>query len=171
MAENTSINAAAFTAKGGKRDAVALPSDLFDGTINMRDLKYRKTRKKRAQTRHGINAERVKLHVSKGDTVRVMRGDDKGKEGKVLRIYPKTGRVLIEGINIVKKHRKARTADEQSGIIESPAPVHSSNVMVLAALDGLKQLTTVEEIARERGVEVSSLGYRSRAKVREAQLG
>ena len=43
--------------------------------------------------------------------------------------------------------------------------------MVLAALDGLKQLTTVEEIARERGVEVSSIGYRSRAKVREAQLG
>ena len=51
-------------------------------------------------------------------------------------------------------------------------PVRDSNAsMVLAALDGLKQLTTVEEIARERGVEVSSLGYRSRAKVREAQLG
>ena len=102
----------------------------------MRDLKYKKTRKKRAQTRHGINAERVKVHVSKGDTVRVMRGDDKGKEGKVLRIYPKTGRVLIEGINIVKKHRKARNAEEQSGIIESPAPVHSSNVMLLDAQSG-----------------------------------
>ena len=102
----------------------------------MRDLKYKKTRKKRAQTRHGINAERVKVHVSKGDTVRVMRGDDKGKEGKVLRIYPKTGRVLIDGINIVKKHRKARNAEEQSGIIESPAPVHSSNVMLLDAQSG-----------------------------------
>ena len=66
----------------------------------------------------------MKLHVSKGDTVRVMRGDDKGKEGKVLRVYPKTGRVPIEGINIVKKHRKARTAEEQSGIIEMPAPIH-----------------------------------------------
>jgi large subunit ribosomal protein L24 len=62
----------------------------------MRDLKYRKTAKKRSRTRHGINAERVKVHVTKGDTVRVMRGDDKGKEGKVLRIYPKTGRVLVE---------------------------------------------------------------------------
>jgi len=109
----------------------------------MRDLKYRKTRKKRAQTRHGINAERVKLHVSKGDTVRVMRGDDKGKEGKVLRIYPKTGRVLVEGINIVKKHRKARTADEQSGIIESPAPVHSSNVMLLDSETGEPTRTKV----------------------------
>ena len=102
----------------------------------MRDLKYRRTARKRSQTRHGINAERVKVHVSKGDTVRVMRGDDKGKEGKVLRIYPKTGRVLIEGINIVKKHRKARTADEQSGIIESPAPMHASNVMLLDSKTG-----------------------------------
>jgi large subunit ribosomal protein L24 len=65
-----------------------------------------------------------------------MRGDDKGKEGKILRLYPKTGRVLVEGINIVKKHRKARTADDQSGIIEAPAPVHSSNLMLLDAKTG-----------------------------------
>ena len=102
----------------------------------MRDLKYRKTAKKRNRTRHGVNAERVKMHVSKGDTVRVMRGDDRGKDGKVLSIYPKTGRVLVEGINIVKKHRKARTADDQSGIIEAPAPVHSSNLMLLDARTG-----------------------------------
>ncbi|HZK77821.1 MAG TPA: 50S ribosomal protein L24 [Gemmatimonadaceae bacterium] len=76
------------------------------------------------------------MHVSKGDTVRVMRGDDKGKDGKVLSIYPKTGRVLVEGVNIVKKHRKARTADDQSGIIEAPAPVHSSNLMLLDAKTG-----------------------------------
>jgi large subunit ribosomal protein L24 len=102
----------------------------------MRDLKYRKTAKKRSRTRHGINAERVKMHVTKGDTVRVMRGDDKGKEGKVLRLYPKTGRVLVEGINLVKKHRKARTADEQSGIIEMSAPVHASNLMLLDSKTG-----------------------------------
>jgi large subunit ribosomal protein L24 len=102
----------------------------------MRVLTHRKTAKKRSRTRHGINAERVKMHVSKGDTVRVMRGDDKGKEGKVMRLYPKTGRVLVEGINIVKKHRKARTADDQSGIIEAPAPVHSSNLMLLDAKTG-----------------------------------
>ena len=76
------------------------------------------------------------MRVSKGDTVRVMRGDDEGKEGKVLRIYPKTGRVLVEGMNIVKKHRKARTADEQSGIIEQPAPVHASNLMLIDAKTG-----------------------------------
>ena len=102
----------------------------------MRVLTHKKTAKKRNRTRHGINAERVKMHVSKGDTVRVMRGDDKGKEGKILRLYPKTGRVLVDGINIVKKHRKARTADDQSGIIEAPAPVHSSNLMLLDSKTG-----------------------------------
>ena len=102
----------------------------------MRDLKYRKTAKKRSRTRHGANAARLNLHVTKGDTVRVMRGDDKGKEGKVMRIYPKTGRVLVEGINLVKKHRKARTAEEQSGIIEMAAPVHSSNLMLLDSKTG-----------------------------------
>ncbi len=102
----------------------------------MRDLKHRKTAGKRNRTRHSINAERMKMHVSKNDTVRVMRGDDKGREGKVLRTYPKTGRVLVEGINIVKKHRKARTAEEQSGIIEAPAPVHSSNLMLIDAKTG-----------------------------------
>jgi large subunit ribosomal protein L24 len=79
--------------------------------------------------------------VSKGDTVRVMRGDDKGKEGKVLRVFLKTGRVLVEGVNLVKMHRKARTAEEQSGIREAPAPVHSSNVMLLDPKSGLPTRT------------------------------
>jgi len=102
----------------------------------MRLLKYRKTAKKRNTSRHAINSERVKMRVSKGDTVRVMRGDDRGKEGKVLRIFPKTGRVLVEGVNIVKKHRKARTADEQSGIVEAPAAMHASNLMLIDAKTG-----------------------------------
>ena len=102
----------------------------------MRVLKYRKTAKKRLHARHAINSKRMRLHVSKGDTVRVMRGEEKGKEGKVLRVYLKTGRVLIEGVNLVKMHRKARTAEEQSGIREAPAPVHSSNVMLLDPKSG-----------------------------------
>jgi large subunit ribosomal protein L24 len=99
----------------------------------MRILKHRKADRPRAvnRKRHADNAERVKLHVMKGDTVRVVRGDDKGKEGKVIRVYPKTGRVTIEGVNIVKKHRRARSADEQSGIMEMAAPMHASNVMLI----------------------------------------
>lgn len=102
----------------------------------MRVLKYRKTAKTRLHARHAENSKRMKLHVSKGDTVRVMRGDDKGKEGKVLRVFLKTGRALVEGVNIVKMHRKARTAEEQSGIREAPASVHSSNLMLLDPKSG-----------------------------------
>ena len=102
----------------------------------MRVLKYRKTAGKRLHARHAENSKRMKLHVSKGDTVRVMRGEDKGKEGKVLRVFLKTGRVLIEGVNMVKMHRKARTAEEQSGIREAPASLRSSNVMLLDPKSG-----------------------------------
>ena len=102
----------------------------------MRILTHRRTAGKRLHARHAENAKRMKLHVSKGDTVRVMRGEDKGKEGKVLRVFLKTGRVLVEGVNMVKMHRKARTAEEQSGIREAPASLHSSNVMLLDPKSG-----------------------------------
>ena len=102
----------------------------------MRVLKHRKTLGARLTRRHAINAEREAMTVTKGDTVRVMRGEDKGKEGKVIRVLLKKGRVVIDGVNIVKKHRKARNADEQSGIIEMPAPVHVSNVMLLDPKSG-----------------------------------
>ena len=107
----------------------------------MRRLTYRKTAGTRLHARHAENSKRMKVHVSKGDTVRVMRGEDKGKEGKVLRVFLKTGRVLVEGVNIVKMHRKARTAEEQSGIREAPAPVHSSNVMLLDPKSGVPTRT------------------------------
>jgi large subunit ribosomal protein L24 len=104
----------------------------------MRILKHRKSDRSRAvnRKRHAENAERVKVHVTRGDTVRVVRGDDKGKEGKILRVYRKTGRVTIEGVNIVKRHRRARTPDEQSGIVDFPAPVHASNVMLIDPKSG-----------------------------------
>ena len=104
----------------------------------MRILKYRKASRPNVANakRHARNAERVTMPVSRGDTVRVMRGEDKGKEGKVLRVFTKTGRLTVEGINIVKKHRKARRAEEQSGIIEMPAPIHHSNVMLLDPKSG-----------------------------------
>jgi large subunit ribosomal protein L24 len=104
----------------------------------MRINKHRKTDRPRVvnRKRHTDNAERQPMHVVKGDTVRVMRGDDKGKEGKIIRVYLKTGRVTIEGVNIVKRHRRARTPDEQSGIVDFPAPIHASNVMLLDPKDG-----------------------------------
>lgn len=103
----------------------------------MRHLKYKKTDRAKAkgQKRHAQNSERVKLHVTTGDTVKVLRGDDKGHVGKVTRVYRKTGRVVVEGANMVKRHRKARSAEEQGGIITFEAPIHSSNVMLLDPAD------------------------------------
>ena len=99
----------------------------------MRILKYKKTDRAKAkgQKRHAQNSERVKLHVTAGDTVKVVRGDDKGHVGKVIRVYRKTGRVVVEGANIVKRHRKARSPEDQGGIVDFPAPIHASNVMLL----------------------------------------
>lgn len=73
---------------------------------------------------------RLKSHITKGDTVQVISGDDKGKRGKVLRVYPKTGRVTIEGVNIVKRHRRA-TQTEQGGIVEFAAPIPASKTMLI----------------------------------------
>ena len=99
----------------------------------MRTLKYRKRDRARAVNakRHADNAERIKIRITKGDTVQIMRGDDKGKTGEVIRVFPKTGRLTVKGVNIVKRHRKARRAEEQSGIIELEAPIHHSNVMLV----------------------------------------
>ena len=69
------------------------------------------------------------MHVKKGDHVRVIAGAQKGKEGRVLRVFPKTSRVLIEAVNLVKRHTKpGRDGQQQGGIIEKEAPIHVSNV-------------------------------------------
>jgi len=70
-----------------------------------------------------------KHHVKKGDTVMVIAGKDKNKTGKLLSVVPKKDGVLVEGINIVKRHTRAR-ANEPGGIIEKEAAVHISNVMI-----------------------------------------
>ncbi|MBA2876752.1 50S ribosomal protein L24 [Thermaerobacillus caldiproteolyticus] len=71
------------------------------------------------------------MHVKKGDKVQVISGKDKGKQGVVLAAFPKKNRVLVEGVNIVKKHAKPSQANPQGGIISKEAPIHVSNVMPL----------------------------------------
>jgi large subunit ribosomal protein L24 len=97
----------------------------------MEPLVYKKSRKVR-----GKEPIRHKLHVAKGDTVRVIRGESRGKEGKILHVYPKEFRVVVEGVNIVKKHKRATTPQGESGIIEFPAPIAASNVMLLDPKSG-----------------------------------
>ncbi len=71
------------------------------------------------------------MKIRKNDTVVVIAGKDKGKKGKVRRALPKKSRVLVEGLNMIKRHSRARRAARQAGIIELEAPVHVSNVMLL----------------------------------------
>jgi len=69
--------------------------------------------------------------IKKGDTVVVIAGKEKGKSGKVTEVSPKNNRVLVEGVNIVTKHQKARKQDEKSQILKKNAPVEASNLMVV----------------------------------------
>jgi large subunit ribosomal protein L24 len=102
----------------------------------MRVLTHRKTAGERNRRRHARNVERVNTRITKGDTVRVMRGEERGKEGKVMRVFLKKGRATVEGINMVKRHRKARRAEEKSEIIDIPAAIALSNLMLLDPKSG-----------------------------------
>ena len=70
------------------------------------------------------------LKIRKGDTVMVIAGDDKGKTGRVLSVDETKRRVIVEKINFVKRHTKARGQNQQGGILEKEAPLHISNVML-----------------------------------------
>lgn len=72
-----------------------------------------------------------KLHIKKGDTVKVLAGESKGKEGIVLSVDRTKMRALVEGVNIIKKHSKPSAANPQGGILEQEAPIHISNLMVV----------------------------------------
>jgi large subunit ribosomal protein L24 len=123
----------------------------------MRRLVHRKARRVRHQP-----PVRVRLHVTKGDTVQVISGEHKGRRARVLRVFPKTGRVILDGVNLVKKHLRARTPGGESGIIERPAPIHHSKVMLVDPKSGeptrvrrrLDKDGTVERIAVKSGQSI-----------------
>ena len=75
--------------------------------------------------------KRVKLHVKKGDLVQVIAGKDKGKRGRIKKVFPSEMRVIVEKVNIVKKHQRPTEKNPQGGIIEKEAPIHVSNVMIV----------------------------------------
>jgi len=73
----------------------------------------------------------VKLHVKKNDMVKIIAGKDQGKTGKVLRIFPAKGRVVVESINVVKRHTRPNQLNPEGGIVEKEAPLSISNVMLV----------------------------------------
>ncbi len=78
----------------------------------------------------------MSMTVKKGDNVVVIAGKEKGKTGKVVEVFPKDNRVLVDGLNIVTKHQKARKQDEKSAIVKKSAPIEASNVMVVCPVCG-----------------------------------
>ena len=72
--------------------------------------------------------KKVKLHVKKNDSVVVISGNDKGKAGKILKVFPLKARVIVEGVNIRKRHMRPTQGQPQGSIIEREFPIHASNV-------------------------------------------
>ena len=98
------------------------------------------------------------LSIKKGDVVRVIAGKDKGAEGKVIAVQPDRHRVIVEGVNRVKRHTKlvnrGGRAGTTGGIITQEAPIHASNVMLLVDVDGKKVPTRIgfrrDEVTKRR---------------------
>ena len=81
------------------------------------------------------NSKRIKIHLKKGDQVKVIAGKDKGKTGEILEMHPKTYRAVVDGVNIAKKHMKP-TQDNPGGIQDLAMPIHISNLMLVDPKSG-----------------------------------
>jgi len=75
------------------------------------------------------------MNIKRNDMVKVIAGKDRGKQGKVIRALPKKLRVLVEGVNMVKRHVKARAKNQKGGIIDKEMPIHVSNVQKITATE------------------------------------
>ena len=88
-----------------------------------------------------------KMHVKRGDTVKVIAGKDKGKEGKIIAAIPSKNKVIVEGVAMVKKHQKAKMQGQESGIIHMEAPIDASNVMRVCPSCGKAARTGIKILA------------------------
>src|SRR5690606_6690770 len=112
------------------------------------------------RSRAGKASGRAQVHVRRGDRVKVIRGNCAGSEGTVLRVLPKETRVVVEGVNMRKRHRRPTPDNPEGGIITFEAPIHASNVMLIDPSTG--EPTRV----RMRLAEGGGTTKRSRAKER-----
>jgi len=107
----------------------------------------------------------AKMHVKKGDTVLIISGKDRGVTGKVIAAYPREQRVLVEGVNRIRKHTKigqTTRGTKTGGIVTQEAPIHVSNVMPVVEADGKKVGTRV-------GIRVDEDGTKTRVSRRTGE--
>ena len=95
------------------------------------------------------------MKVKKDDTVLIISGNDKGRRGRVLRVYPDQDRVIVEGVRMMKKHTKPTQRDPQGGIVEREASIHVSNVMVVDAKTGAPTRVRRRSLDDGRSVRVA----------------
>lgn len=93
------------------------------------------------------------MKVKVGDTVKIIAGADKGKEGKVIRTLKTEQRVVVEGVHIVKRHSKPRTTNESGGIFEIEAPIHVSNVKVITEAEAKEIKKEAKKAEKKEKVE------------------
>ena len=112
-----------------------------------------------------------KLHVKKDDMVKVMAGKEKGKTGKVLRVFPTKGRVVVESLNVVKRHTRPTQLRPEGGIVEKEAAMSISNVMLINTLCNLdaiwRRVVNVTSLQHIEGVATRHL----RQPIMPAQIG
>lgn len=94
------------------------------------------------------------MSIIKNDTVKVISGNHKGKVGRVLKVYPKTNRVIVEKVRLIKRHQKARSQTDPGGIIEKEAPIHVSNVLLVCPKCSKPSRTSVGRLADGKKVRV-----------------
>ncbi len=87
-------------------------------------------------TKHKLPPRPMKLKVRRGDTVQVLAGKDKGQTGVIERVLPLTGKVIVEGVNIAKKHQRQTSQRIKGGIIDKAMPIQASNVALVCSTDG-----------------------------------
>lgn len=101
------------------------------------------------------------MRVKKGDKVIVVAGNDKGKQGKVLKVFPDNNRIIVEKVNLIKRHTRASRDVPQGGIIEKEGPIHASNVMLVCPTTG--RPTRI-------GKEILSDGSRARVSKKSGEM-
>ncbi|MBD3276720.1 MAG: 50S ribosomal protein L24 [Candidatus Aegiribacteria sp.] len=89
------------------------------------------------------------MHIRKGDKVLVLTGEDKGKEGRVLKVFTKNSTAIVEGLNLIKRHTRPSSRNQQGGIIEKESPMHVSNLAVVCP--GCGQATGISRTRDEEG--------------------
>ena len=101
------------------------------------------------------------MRIKKKDKVRVIAGNDRGKEGEVLKVFPRTNRIIVEKVNMIKRHQRAAQNNPQGGIIEKEGPIDVSNVMLICPNTG--ETTRI-------GKDILSDGSRSRVSKRSGEM-